>query len=81
MTFLAGRFGEIRAFRKTPLWMVFRLSSPTRLWFITYSDGLFPKTNIVCGVVGFVMKIQKDRSMLSFIRGQHLLVLKGSIAD
>ena len=33
MIFLAGRFSEIRAFGKTPLWMASHLSSPIRICF------------------------------------------------
>ena len=68
MTFLAGRFGEVRALGKTPLWMVSCLFAPTRLCIFANSEGLLPTTHIACGVAGFVMAFQEDRSMLTLIR-------------
>ena len=80
MIFLAGRFSEIRAFRKTPLWMASRLSSPI-LFVFSYNEGFLPNTDIGYGVAGFGMKMWEDRSMLSLTRGRHLVVLEGSISD
>ncbi|MBN06994.1 MAG: hypothetical protein CMM45_04085 [Rhodospirillaceae bacterium] len=80
MIFLAGRFSEIRAFGKTPLWMASHLSSPIVHCFF-YSEGFLPNTDIGYGVAGFGMRMWKYRSMLSLTRGRHLVVLEGSISD